>query len=145
MSLWGKSSGSRRSLAAAGLVAACGLAGCAGGGGSALGVAETPVPLRLPDLPPEVRLMGMEQGALEDLFGQPSVQRAEQPAEYWRYSLGRCQLDVFLYPDSATGQQEVAYFDVRPTGYEVVGADGCSDVARRFDPRWRENRQLEGS
>jgi hypothetical protein len=110
-----------------------------------VGVAESSVPLQVPDLPPEVRLLGMEQERLQTLFGTPTMQRNEQQAQYWRYSLGRCQLDVFLYPDPATGQQEVAYFDVRPTGYEVVGADGCSDVARRFDPRWQENRQLEGS
>ena len=136
MALRGKSSGSRWPLAAAAVVAAGGLAGCAGAGGGpgALGAAESPVPLRLPDLPPEVGLMGMEQDALEDLFGQPSVQRAEQPAEYWRYSLGRCQLDVFLYPDPATGRQEVAYFEVRPTGHEITGrAGGCSDVAKRLD------------
>jgi hypothetical protein len=136
MAFRGKSSGSRRPLAVAAVVVAGALAGCAGAGGGpdATGAAESPVPLRLPPLPPEVSLMGMEQGALEDLFGQPSVQRAEQQAEYWRYSLGRCQLDVFLYPDPATGRQEVAYFEVRPTGYEVAGrAGGCSDVAKRLD------------
>jgi hypothetical protein len=102
------------------------------------------VPLQMPDLPPEVRLLGMEQERLQGLFGEPAVQRDEQQAQYWRYSLGRCQLDVFLYPDPATGEQEVAYFDVRPTGYEVVGTDGCLDVARRFDPARRQG-QLEGS
>jgi hypothetical protein len=132
--------------AAAALVVASGsISGCAVGPAPAASVAESSVPLQMPDLPPEVRLLGMEQERLQDLFGEPTVQRDEQQAQYWRYSLGRCQLDVFLYPDPATGQQEVAYFDVRPTGYEVVGADGCSDVARRFDPRWEQDRQLKGS
>ena len=112
------------------------LGGCAGGDARPVaGIAEAPAPLRLPDLPPEVRLLGMEQARLESLFGEPSVQRSEQPAQYWRYSLGRCQLDVFLYPDPQTGRQEVAYFEVRPTGYELAGRpSGCADVARRLEP-----------
>jgi hypothetical protein len=120
----------------ASVVALVVLGGCAGGGSAPVaGIAEAPAPLRLPDLPPEVRLMGMEQDRLESLFGEPSVQRTEQPAQYWRYSLGRCQLDVFLYPDPQTGRQEVAYFEVRPTGYEVAERpSGCADVARRLEP-----------
>ena len=112
------------------------LGGCAGGDAlPTAGIAEAPAPLRLPDLPPEVRLLGMEQDRLESLFGEPSVQRSEQPAQYWRYSLGRCQLDVFLYPDPQTGRQEVAYFEVRPTGYELTTRpSGCADVARRLEP-----------
>jgi hypothetical protein len=109
-------------------------AGCAGRGGP-VSVAESPVPLRMPDLPPEVRLLGMEQDRLQSLFGQPSVQRTEQQAQFWRYSLGRCQLDVFLYPDARTGRREVAYYDVRPTGYEVGGREGaCADVVRQLGP-----------
>lgn len=123
----------RAALAAA--LAAGLLGGCAGGSGPEMaGFAEAQAPLRLPDLPPEVRLLGMEQGAVKDLFGQPSVQRVEMPAEYWRYSLGRCQLDVFLYPDPGTGRREVAYFEVRPTGHEIEGRpDACSEVARQLD------------
>lgn len=112
------------------------LGGCAAGGSApAPGIAEAPAPLRLPNLPPEVRLMGMEQDRLVSLFGQPAVERDEQPAQYVRYSLGRCQLDIFLYPDPDTGRQEVAYFEVRPTGYELAGRpSGCADVARRLQP-----------
>jgi hypothetical protein len=110
-------------------------AGCAAHRGGPMGAAESAVPLRMPDLPPEVRLLGMEQDRLESLFGQPAVQRNEQQAQFWRYSLGRCQLDVFLYPDPKTGRREVAYYDVRPTGYEVGGgASGCAEVVRQLGP-----------
>ena len=89
----------------------------------------------MPDLPPEVRLLGMEQDRVHDIFGQPAVQRNEQQAQYWRYSLGSCQLDVFLYPDPRTGRREVAYYDVRPTGYDVAGrGGGCAEVVRQLGP-----------
>lgn len=118
----------------------CGsLGACATPGGSgtpAPGLAESSVPVRLPELPPEVALLGMGESRVQSLFGQPAVQRDEQHAEYWRYSLGRCQLDIFLYPDPRTGQQQVAYFEVRPTGYQVAGrASACADVARKLDAR----------
>src|SRR5919202_1640412 len=110
-------------------------AGGLGGWVCALGAAETQAPLRMPDLPPEVRLLGMEQDRVHDLFGQPAVQRNEQQAQYWRYSLGRCQLDVFLYPDPLTGRREVAYYDVRPTGYDVAGrGGGCAEGVQQLGP-----------
>jgi hypothetical protein len=114
-------------------------AGPAGGAAPVAGVAESQVPVRLPELPPEVALLGMGEGKVQSLFGQPAVQRDEQHAEYWRYSLGRCQLDLFLYPDPRTGQQQVAYFEVRPTGYQIAGrASACADVARKLQrPRQR--------
>ena len=128
--------GGSRWLKAAFVLALLGLAAsCAGHRGGPAGAAESSVPLRMPDLPPEVRLLGMEQDCLESLFGQPAVQRSEQQAQFWRYSLGRCQLDVFLYPDPKTGRREVAYYDVRPTGYEVGGgASACAEVVRQLGP-----------
>ena len=127
--------GSRRPRAALALALLVLAAGCVGNRGGPAGVAESPIPLRMPDLPPEVRLLGMEQDRLQSLFGQPSVQRSEQQAQFWRYSLGRCQLDVFLYPDPKTGRREVAYYDVRPTGYEVGGGEsGCAEVVRQLGP-----------
>jgi hypothetical protein len=111
------------------------LSACAGRA-PAPGIAESQVPVRLPELPPEVALLGMGEGKVQSLFGQPAVQRDEQHAEYWRYSLGRCQLDLFLYPDPRTGQQQVAYFEVRPTGYQIAGrASACADVARKLNAR----------
>jgi hypothetical protein len=114
---------------------------CAGPGGDAApvaGVAESPAPLRVPELPPEVALVGMGEGKVQSLFGQPSVQRSEQQAEYWRYSLGRCQLDLFLYPDPRTGQHQVTYFEVRPTGHQIAGrTSACADVAKKLDGRGR--------
>lgn len=129
----------RRALAVAAVVVLSSqLGACSSPRGDrpAPGVAETPVPVRLPELPPEVALLGMGESRVQSLFGQPAVQRDEQQAEYWRYSLGRCQLDIFLYPDPRTGQQQVAYFEVRPTGLQVAGrAAACSDVARKLDAR----------
>ena len=52
---------------------------------------------------------------LEGLIGQPALVRSEQQAQYWRYSLGGCQLDLFLYADREPGRRAVAYLDVRPS------------------------------
>lgn len=118
-----------------GLIATLGgCAGHAGGRAGTVGLAETAAPLLLPDLPPEVELLGMEQDTLQDLLGEPALQRAEQQAAYWRYSLGRCQLDIFLYPDPKTGEAEVTYFEVRPTGYQVADRQAaCAGVAEQLE------------
>lgn len=134
---WRTASRSRRVVAVAavtlsGLLGACAAPG--GGEGPSSGIAESQVPVRLPELPPEVALLGMGQSKVQSLFGQPAVQRNEQHAEYWRYSLGRCQLDLFLYPDLRTGQHQVTYFEVRPSGHQIAGrVPACADVARKLN------------
>jgi hypothetical protein len=86
---------------------------------------------RLPDLPRDVQLLGLGSPDLESLLGQPTLMRSEQGAQYWRYSLGSCQLDLFLYDDRGNGPARVAYLDVRPTGYVSVSlADACSSAAK---------------
>lgn len=132
-----RASGRRRPVVVAALGVVIGLGGCAGPGGGRVGqagIAETAAPLLLPDLPPEVGLLGMEREALRDLLGEPAIRRAEQHAEYRRYSLGRCQLDVFLYPDPGTGESEVAYFEVRPAGHQVAGRRAaCAGASERLE------------
>ncbi|HEX6014043.1 MAG TPA: hypothetical protein VFY87_20060 [Geminicoccaceae bacterium] len=78
-----------------------------------------------------VHLAGLGGGELEGLLGPPTLVRSEQDAQYWRYSLGSCQLDLFLYADPGGGPSRVAYFDVRPSRHAPPGRVGaCADLGR---------------
>lgn len=128
----GRTAAGRRCGAVAGiglLVAGCAASG--DGGWAGAGMWSQGPPLRMPALPAGVRLVGLEGGTVRSLLGQPNVARAEKQAQFWRYDLGRCQLDLFLYTDPRTGQQRVAYLDVRPSG-STWRPTGCADVARRL-------------
>lgn len=105
------------------------LSGCIGGGDGPAWFSPTPV--RLPQLPEGLALVGLEGGTVRDLLGRPNVARDEKQAHLWRYDLGRCQLDLFFYPDPRTGRQQVAYANVRPSG-SARRSTGCSEVARRL-------------
>lgn len=79
--------------------------------------------------PGAVRLVGLEGSELEGLLGRPSLVRREQSAQYRRYSLGSCQLDLFLYAERDAGPARVVYLDVRPTGYVTPArAAGCAEL-----------------
>ena len=56
--------------------------------------------------------------------------RSERQAQYWRYSLGECQLDLFLYAEPVGALSRVIYLDVRPSGYASLSeAAMCGDLA----------------
>ena len=102
------------------------LSACATGGPSP----EAPTPERAAGLPGAIRLVGLDGSELEGLLGQPSLVRSEQSAQYRRYSLGSCQLDLFLYAERDAGPARVVYLDVRPTGYVTPArAASCAELA----------------
>lgn len=109
------------------------LAGCAaidGAPPSNVGAVAAPTRDGFPDLPSGVRLIGLGGGELEGLLGHPTLIRSEQRAQYWRYSLGECQLDLFLYAEPASALSRVVYLDVRPSGYAPSGeAAICGKLA----------------
>jgi hypothetical protein len=96
-------------------------------------VVEPARPVRVPELPGGVQLVGLDSGDLETLLGQPTLVRSEQQAQYWRYNLGGCQLDLFLYADAKAGMARVVYLDVRPSGHaSLARVDACNEVAKRL-------------
>ncbi|MEK0085529.1 hypothetical protein [Benzoatithermus flavus] len=98
---------------------------------STASAAEPTRPQHLPQLPRGVQLVGLGSADLQSLLGQPTLVRSEQGAQYWRYSLGNCQLDLFLYADRKAGPARVAYLDVRPSGHvSLAHADACSSAAK---------------
>ena len=88
---------------------------------------------KVPALPSGVALLGLAGGEVEGVMGEPTLIRADGPAQYWRYGLGGCQLDLFLYADPAAGRPRVAYLDVRPSrGTDGTTRAGCAELARRL-------------
>ncbi len=75
------------------------------------------------------QLYGLDSRALEDLLGEPSLVRAEAPAEIWQYRSQTCVFDVFLY-DQAQGQagEQLA-------GPRVSYVEARDDAAQRIDTR----------
>jgi hypothetical protein len=113
----------------------CGLlAGCAAiggppaatqGGGAASALSRD----GFPPVPSDIRLIGLGSGDLEGLLGRPALVRSERQAQYWRYSLGACQLDLFLYAEPDGAPSRVVYLDVRPSGYAPPGdAATCGEL-----------------
>ena len=106
-------------------LAALTLAGCAG---TATVPEQRPPATALGRLPAGVSLIGLGGGDLEGMMGTPALIRDEGTAEYWRYGVAGCQLDLFLFADRAMEQPRVVYVDVRP----AVGAppDAAADCGR---------------
>lgn len=111
-----------------------GLAGCTASGpeAPARGSAE-------PDLG-RVQLVGLGSTDLEGLLGRPALLRSERQAQYWRYTMGSCQLDLFLYAERDAGPARVLYVDARPAGYaspERIASCARLRSVLRGEPRSR--------
>ena len=114
-----------------GSLAACLLAGCTAGDPAAPGPAATAAGLGR--VPAGLTLIGLGGGDLEGVMGEPALVRAEGSAQYWRYGIAGCQLDLFLFADQAAGPPRVAYLDVRPArGTPPTVAADCSLLAARL-------------
>lgn len=97
------------------------------------GTAPVARPSPISTLPADGALVGLAGGEVEGMMGEPILIRADGPAQYWRYSLGGCQLDLFLYADAAAGRPRVAYLDVRPSrGVDLRTRDACAELGRRL-------------
>jgi hypothetical protein len=61
--------------------------------------------------PGGLALVGLEAGQLDRLLGQPELVMNAGPAQWWRYPLGDCVIEVFLIETSEQGRprQEVSH------------------------------------
>ena len=106
------------------------LAGCAPGGPPPGSTAHVP---ELARLPAGATLIGLRGGDLRGVMGQPALIRDEGVAQYWRYGVAGCQLDLFLYADPTSGSARVTYLDVRPAvGVSPAGTEVCAHLASRL-------------
>jgi hypothetical protein len=72
-------------------------------------------------------LMGLAAIDLAQMFGKPSLQRSERPAEIIQYSANRCVLLVFLYPNEAAAPERQAQEMALVTYAETLTRDLKSD------------------
>ena len=64
--------------------------------------------------------------------GEPQLVHAEGSAEYRRYRIGPCQLDLFLQ-DAASGAGRIEWLDARPAReVDPALAAACTDLALRL-------------
>lgn len=118
------------SRALLGSLALCAPGGCASGG---VPRGQSPSVPELARLPTGATLIGLGGGDLKGIMGQPALIREEGAAQYWRYGLASCQLDLFLYADPETASARVAYLDVRPAlGAPPASTEHCADIAGRL-------------
>lgn len=114
------------------------LAGCAGGDGIP-GQASNVRPSASHDpavataaerpsfaLPAGVILVGLDASRIDDLFGRPEMVMVAGRAQWWRYAMGRCAIDVFLMRDGRTDDLVVSQVGVRPVaGTSRLGGEPC--------------------
>lgn len=122
----------RHHLPILGGIAALTLAGCAGTGANPEHVS---LPGALGRLPAGVTLIGMGGGDLEGMMGEPALIRAEGAAEYRRYGLAGCQVDLFLVAPRAEEAPRVVHVDVRPAaGTPPAVAADCRRLGAGLRP-----------
>jgi hypothetical protein len=103
-------------------------AACASSGPEPVRSAAAPVA----GLPPGLAQIGLDSGDVQGAMGVPTLVHADGAAQYWRYGLGGCQLDLFLYADPGTSPR-VAYLDVRPSrGVDPRTRSTCATLASRL-------------
>lgn len=94
--------------------ACCILAGCAGLSQPEPQRPVSPVEARLRAAPAPIQLVGLHPEAVDALLGTPELARTERQAQYRRYEVEGCAVDLYLYEDSTNGAAKVAWFEVRP-------------------------------
>lgn len=63
--------------------------------------------------PAPEQLVGLDADQLERLLGPADFKRSDGPAELLQYRDTDCIIDLFLYPDAASGAYRVAHVDAR--------------------------------
>jgi hypothetical protein len=76
----------------------------------------------------------MDGKAVEQMLGQPSLQRRERPAQYWRYNYGECAIDLYFYNDGDEGKLIVRHYEVRVGSRGAVGAETCQRLHDGLGP-----------
>ncbi|MCL6607643.1 MAG: hypothetical protein K6T74_06065 [Geminicoccaceae bacterium] len=99
---------------------------------------------RLAGLERPVRLVGMRADAVEALLGRPDLERHERRAQYRRYDVDGCALDLYLYEAPTNGAPSVAWFEVRPVD-PLAGLDSraCAWLEERLGAPSLQERRAE--
>lgn len=76
--------------------------------------AVSPVEARLRAAPGPIQLVGLRAEAVDAILGAPELLRHERQAQYRRYEVDGCAVDLYLYEDRSNGAPKVAWFEIRP-------------------------------
>lgn len=80
-----------------------------------------------------VQLVGLKADAVDALLGAPELARRERQAQYRRYEIEGCAVDLYLYDDRSNGAPKVAWFEVRPVDPLVtLDARACGWLQERL-------------
>jgi len=99
---------------------------------------------RLAALDGPVHLVGMRADAVEALLGHPDFERQERRAQYRRYDVDGCALDIYLYEAPSNGAPKVAWFEVRPVDpLAVLDPRACAWLEERLGAPSTPERRAE--
>jgi hypothetical protein len=99
---------------------------------------------RLAALDRPVHLVGMRADAIEALLGRPDLERQERQAQYRRYDVDGCALDLYLYEAPSNGAPKVAWFEVRPVDpLAVLDPRACAWLEERLGAPATPERRAE--
>ena len=102
---------------------------------AALAPIPVPPPRERPEQPvaPE-RLVGLSEGDIKQLIGDPTGIREEPPAVVWSYSSARCGLNVFFYMDMATQTFRALTYELKPKEPDGLAGSACLASLRPASP-----------
>ena len=75
-------------------------------------------------------LKGLDGAMLLTLLGEPTLIRAEPPAEVWQYRAETCVLDLVFYEAEDGNLGGLSYLSSRPTGVRRLDDQACLDAVR---------------
>jgi hypothetical protein len=95
------------------------------------------------ELPDGLVLVGMESGRVDDLLGRPEMVMNAGPAQWWRYELGDCAIEVFLIaPTDAAGPDELVVSHVTVRTLSGAARETGRRSCRALDTRIGGTEQL---
>ncbi len=80
------------------------------------------------------RVLGQPTEAAIRLLGNPSLDRREGPSRLLQFGRAGCVLDLFYYPDPATGRIRATYAEARRSDGTGMAAGDCFDTLYRIQP-----------
>lgn len=69
------------------------------------------------------RLLGLSEGEIVALIGQPTSEATAPPGKVWQYASGSCRLEVYLFPDVSHGGFRA--LELRSPGADEISPEQC--------------------
>jgi hypothetical protein len=80
---------------------------------------------------------------VDDLFGQPEMVMNAGQAQWWRYALSSCAIDVFLIGRNGAEDMVVSHVSVRTTsGALALDTQSCQQLDARLSQTARAEAEL---